>query len=40
MWRTGLGPDSTGLYLGERICMLAVEWCKAVRGFGAQTPMV
>ena len=40
MWRGGLGPDSTGLYLGERICTLAVEWLKAVRGFGAQTPMV
>ena len=31
MWRGGLGPDSTGLYLGERICTLAVEWCEAVQ---------
>ena len=28
------------LYLGERVCTLAVEWCEVVRGFGAQTPMV
>ena len=43
MRRGVLDPDSTGLFffnLGERICRLAVEWLEAVRGFGAQTPMV
>jgi hypothetical protein len=37
VWRGGLGPDSTGLYLGERICTLTVEWRKAVRGFGSDS---